>query len=45
MGGSYRDQDWESAGGGCKMLRTSNVRADLRLAGTSKLTELVLRLC
>lgn len=45
MGGSYRDQDWESAGGGCKTPRTSNVRADLRLQGTLKITEHGLRYC
>jgi hypothetical protein len=31
--------------GVCKMPRTSNVRVDLRLRGTSKLTELEVRYC
>ena len=31
LGGSYRVQDWEYAGGGCKMSGISNVRAVLRL--------------
>jgi hypothetical protein len=44
VGGSYQDQDWESAGGVCKMPRTSNIRAVL-LRDTPKLTEFGLRYC
>jgi hypothetical protein len=45
MGGLYRDQNWESAGGSYIIPRTSNVRAILHVRGTSELTDLGLRYC
>jgi hypothetical protein len=45
VGSSYRVQDWEYAGGGCRIPGISNVKVVLRLRGTSKLIELGLRYC
>lgn len=44
VGGPYRDQDWESPNQRV-VAAESNVRAVLRVRGTSKLTDLGLRYC
>jgi len=38
--GTFQDYDWESASGGCRMPRISNVSPVLRVQGTLERTDL-----